>query len=89
MDPIIGQIVYVPWGWQMDGWLPCSGQVLQVNQYQALYSLIGNAFPGGDGHNTFALPDYRPIENGVKRPWHYNGELVPHIALSGIYPNRV
>ncbi len=87
MDPIIGQIVYVPWGWQMEGWATCSGQIMQINQNQALFSLLGNYF-GGDGHTTFALPDLRPIENGVKRPWHSNGELVPHMALVGVYPMR-
>jgi microcystin-dependent protein len=87
MDPIIGQIIQVPWGWQMEGWLPCAGQILQINQNQALYSLLGMAY-GGDGHTTFALPDLRPIENGQRRPWHSSGELVSHIALTGIYPMR-
>lgn len=87
MDPIIGQIVYVPWGWQMENWLPCSGQILQVNQNQALYSLLGNYFGGTPG-STFAIPDLRPVENGNKRAWHSGGELVPHIALNGVYPMR-
>ncbi|NNM83233.1 MAG: phage tail protein [Burkholderiales bacterium] len=40
------------------GWLPCSGQLLGVNQNQALFSLIGTAY-GGDGRVNFALPDLR------------------------------
>jgi microcystin-dependent protein len=40
------------------GWLLCEGQVLQINQHSALYSLIGSGF-GGDGVTTFALPDLR------------------------------
>lgn len=87
MDPILGQIIYVPWGWAMRGWATCSGQQLQVQQNAALYSLLGTGF-GGDGVHTFNLPDLRPVENGVKRNWQYNGELVPHIAIEGVYPSR-
>jgi microcystin-dependent protein len=87
MEPIIGQIIYVPWGWQMKGWMTCSGQLIQINENQALFSLLGVNY-GGDGRTTFALPDYRPVENGIKRDWHYSGELVPHIATNGFYPSR-
>jgi microcystin-dependent protein len=41
-----------------DGCLPCAGQLLQIQQYQALYALLGNTY-GGDGVTTFALPDLR------------------------------
>lgn len=41
-----------------DGWHLCDGSLLQVNQNQALYSLIGNAY-GGQASSTFALPDLR------------------------------
>jgi len=40
------------------GWLPCLGQELQISQYSALFALIGTYF-GGDGRNTFKLPDLR------------------------------
>jgi microcystin-dependent protein len=39
-------------------WAPCQGQELYIHQHQALFSLIGNAY-GGDGRNTFRLPDLR------------------------------
>lgn len=39
-------------------WMPCDGRHLSINQYQALYAIIGNAY-GGDGVTTFALPDLR------------------------------
>lgn len=38
------------------GWMSCSGQLLSIAQYTALYSLIGTTY-GGDGQTTFALPD--------------------------------
>lgn len=40
------------------GWLPCEGQLLPINQYQVLYSLLGTQF-GGNATTTFALPDLR------------------------------
>lgn len=58
MDPYLGEIrlfspYYVPKGWKF-----CEGQILEVKQYQGLFSILGNVY-GGDGVNTFALPDYR------------------------------
>lgn len=40
------------------GWTACNGQILPVNQNQALFALLGNRY-GGDGRTTFALPDLR------------------------------
>lgn len=48
------------------GWALCNGQLLPINQNQALFSLLGTTF-GGDGRVTFALPDLRgrvPIHVG-------------------------
>ena len=48
------------------GYAFCNGQLLPINQYDALYSLIGTAF-GGDGQSTFALPNLQgriPIHQG-------------------------
>ena len=39
-------------------WMICNGSLLSVHQYQALYALIGTTY-GGDGVNTFAIPDTR------------------------------
>ncbi len=48
------------------GWALCNGQLLPINQNQALFSLLGTTF-GGDGRVNFALPDLRgrvPINMG-------------------------
>lgn len=58
MDFYIGQISYFAFTRQFRGWLPCDGQLLRIQDYALLYSLIGNTY-GGDGHSTFALPDLR------------------------------
>lgn len=39
-------------------WMYCDGQLLSINAYQALFSLLGTTY-GGDGRTTFALPDLR------------------------------
>jgi len=48
------------------GWAICNGQLLPINQNQALFSLLGTTY-GGNGQTTFALPDFRgrvPIHVG-------------------------
>jgi microcystin-dependent protein len=52
-----------------DGWQPCSGQVLQIRDNPALFSLLGIEY-GGNGNTTFALPDLRAkiaIHEGDRR----------------------
>lgn len=56
--PYLGEIKicsfnFAPWGWAF-----CEGQLLSINQNQALYSLLGTTF-GGNGQTNFALPDLR------------------------------
>lgn len=58
MDAFIGTILAWPMDWAPEGWAICNGQLLQVNQNQALYSLLGVRY-GGDGKNTFGVPDLR------------------------------
>lgn len=53
-------------GYAPTGWALCNGQLLPINQNQALFSLLGTTF-GGDGRVNFALPDLRgrtPIHVG-------------------------
>ncbi len=58
MDHYIGEIIIFGFQWAPQDWLPCDGRLLQINQYAALYSLMGTMY-GGDGVNNFALPDLR------------------------------
>jgi microcystin-dependent protein len=55
-EPFIGEIRSFSFKNVPTGWAPCNGQILQVTQYQALYTVIGKQF-GGDGVTTFALPN--------------------------------
>ena len=56
--PYLGEIRVVGFGFTPKGWLSCNGQLLPINQNQALFSLLGTTY-GGDGRVTFALPDLR------------------------------
>ncbi|MEZ4320289.1 MAG: tail fiber protein [Myxococcota bacterium] len=58
MTPFIGQIMAVAFDFAPPGWVPCDGRPLAIVDFPALFSLIGTTF-GGDGINTFAVPDLR------------------------------
>lgn len=65
-DPFLGEIRMFGFDFAPQGWALCDGQVLSINQNQALFSLLGSVY-GGDGRTTFALPDLRsrvPIHQG-------------------------
>ena len=54
--PYLGQISVFSFGFPPKGWALCNGQLLPINQNQALYSLLGNTY-GGDGRVNFGLPN--------------------------------
>ena len=58
IDPFIGELTSVPFNFAPVGWATCDGQILQISQNTALFSLLGTTY-GGDGKRTFALPDLR------------------------------
>ena len=58
MDPILGEIRSFAGPYAPNGWLLCDGSLLNISEYEALYSLIGTSY-GGDGRVNFALPDLR------------------------------
>lgn len=57
-DHFLGEIRWVPFNFAPSGWNFCNGQILPINQNQALFSLLGTVY-GGDGITNFALPDAR------------------------------
>ncbi|TRD14194.1 phage tail protein [Palleronia caenipelagi] len=58
MEPFIAQITLFGGNFAPRGWALCDGQLLAINEYQALFSILGTNF-GGDGRTTFGLPDLR------------------------------
>jgi microcystin-dependent protein len=67
-EPFLSEIRIMSFVFAPKGWALCNGQLLPINQNQALFSLLGTTF-GGDGRVNFALPDLRarvPIHVGSK-----------------------
>jgi len=56
MEPYLSEIRVFGFGFIPRGWLACNGQTLAINQYTALFSLLGTTY-GGNGTTTFQLPN--------------------------------
>lgn len=80
MQPFLGQITLFPYNFAPQGWMSCEGQLLPINQNQALFSLLGTNF-GGDGRTTFALPNLQTNDKGMQG-------LRYCIAINGVFPSR-
>ena len=82
MDGTIGTIMLFAGNFAPRGWAFCHGQTMAIAENQALFSILGTQY-GGDGRQTFALPDYTKHAPGEKDdPPHYI------ICLVGMYPSR-
>jgi microcystin-dependent protein len=57
-DPFLAEIKLVSFAFAPKGWALCNGQLLAINQNQALFALLGTTY-GGDGRTNFALPNLR------------------------------
>jgi microcystin-dependent protein len=57
-DCFIGEVKWFGGNFAPRGWAITEGQLLPINQNQALYSILGTTY-GGDGRTTFGLPDLR------------------------------
>jgi microcystin-dependent protein len=56
--PFLSEIKIISWDFAPKGWAFCNGQLLPINQNQALFALLGTTY-GGNGQTNFALPDLR------------------------------
>ena len=66
-SPYVGEIRMFGGSFAPAGWMFCDGQLLPISENETLFKLIGTTY-GGDGENTFALPDLRgrlPIHRGT------------------------
>lgn len=65
-QPYVGEIRIFAGNFAPAGWMFCEGQLVPISEYETLFNLIGTTY-GGDGQETFALPDLRgrlPIHQG-------------------------
>jgi len=89
-DPYVGEIRIFANQAVPAGWLECNGATLQVADNKALFSLIGN-FYGGDGVNTFALPDMRgrvPMQCNPTYPFASTGGETTHTLVTAEMPTH-
>src|SRR5947208_3735984 len=68
-EAFLAQLMIVSFNFPPRGWTFCNGQLLPINQNQALFALLGTTF-GGNGQTTFALPDLRG-----RAPVHWGGTV--------------
>jgi microcystin-dependent protein len=73
MQSYIGQILLFAFPRVPDGWAVCDGSLQRISDNPTLYQLIGTTY-GGDGVNTFALPDLR---GRVPLHWGQGNGLTP------------
>jgi microcystin-dependent protein len=57
-EPFLSEIRIMSFSFPPKGWALCNGQLLPINQNQALFALLGTTY-GGNGQTNFALPDLR------------------------------
>lgn len=65
-EPFLSEIRIVSFGFAPKGWAFCNGQLLPINQNQAIFSLLGTTY-GGDGRVNFGLPNLQgriPVHAG-------------------------
>lgn len=79
-EPFLSEIRLMSFSFPPKNWALCNGQLLPINQNQALFSLVGTMY-GGNGQTTFALPDLRgrvPIHVGRGRTLSERGGEQAH-----------
>jgi microcystin-dependent protein len=78
LNPYLGEIKLMAFNFAPKGWALCAGQIMAIQQNTALFSLLGTYY-GGNGVQTFALPDLRgrvPFSQGTSTSGSYTiGEL--------------
>ncbi len=88
-DPFIGEIRMFVFRYAPENWADCDGSIMNIAEYTSLFALLGTTY-GGDGVNTFALPDLRgrvPVHvgQGAGMPHFYQGWAGgrPMVTLTG------
>lgn len=90
-EPFLSEIRIMSFGYAPRGWAMCNGQLLPINQNQALFSLLGTTF-GGNGQTNFALPDLRgnvPIHVGQGHTLGEKGGQQSHTITMSEMPTHV
>jgi microcystin-dependent protein len=90
-EPFLSEIRIFSFGFAPKGWAMCNGQLLPINQNQALFSLLGTTY-GGDGRVNFALPNLQgqvPIHVGSGHTLGQKGGEQAHTLSISELPTHV
>jgi microcystin-dependent protein len=90
-EPFLSEIRIMSFNFAPKGWAMCNGQLMPINQNQALFSLLGTTF-GGNGQVTFGLPDLRsnvPIHVGQGFTLGQKGGEQAHTVTTSEMPTHV
>lgn len=93
MEEYFGAILQFGFNFSPKNWMVCHGQLLAINTNQALFALLGTTY-GGNGINTFALPDLRKKDKNGN--YYQVGQIMEdgtpyiesYICIAGIFPSR-
>jgi microcystin-dependent protein len=89
-EPFLSEIRMMSFVFAPRGWALCNGQLLPINQNQALFSLLGTTY-GGDGRVNFALPDLRaraPVHEGSGHQLGERGGEAAHTVSIAELPDH-
>src|SRR5258707_14119090 len=89
--PFLAELKVISWNYPPKGWAFCNGQLLAINQNQALFALLGTTY-GGNGQTTFALPNLQgrtPIHfgNGYNQG-QVGGEAAHTLSFAELPPHN-
>lgn len=79
MEYFLGTILLLPYSFNPMGMMLCNGQILNINQYQALNALLGQTY-GGNGSTTFGIPNMLGQEPQPGMSYY--------IVTEGLFPTR-
>jgi microcystin-dependent protein len=80
MDYTMGEITLFGFSFAPMYWMSCEGQILNITQNQALFSLIGNQYGGSQAQGNFVLPNLKGAEPLPNMKYY--------ICIQGLYPSR-
>ncbi|GAC1354175.1 MAG: tail fiber protein [Herpetosiphon sp.] len=90
-EPFLAELRVFSFNFAPRGWAMCNGQLLPINQNQALFALLGTTY-GGDGRVTFGLPNLQgrsPMHMGNGHTQGETGGEESHTLITAEMPSHI